>query len=422
MTGIDGETLRAWRRARGWDVPKMAQELRRAARETGQQIAAPSGLVRMIYAWERGDHRLTERYELLYRYLGLRSSGSGHVPALPVETETASSLSMQDFLMLAATSASLLDMLGTRPPSASAGRTHVDEEAADGLAQVLHGYRKVYRSAGAAALLGPVCGTLGLLDEMAPVAGPQSDVIVSLIGQAGSLAGVILMLDRGEFAPAARYLAVAARAAQQSGDDELLAITFACRAFHAAYSGDPRDGLAFASEALEIAGGAGIHPRTHGWVAAVASEMHATLGEHAACMHALDTAAGQLGKQMPAEPWKGIGAFSTAKLTAYRGGDLMRLGRYREARTHLQLALAQLDPALAKHRCTAHIDLAAAYSRDSEPAQAARHAIRALDIIEFTHHADSLRRVAGLYETIRPSGTEAVRELGSRLLAVRAAS
>jgi hypothetical protein len=68
MPGIDGETLRAWRRSRGWDVPKTARELRRASSEP---IAAHDGLVRMIRGWERGDHDLTERYELLYRALGL---------------------------------------------------------------------------------------------------------------------------------------------------------------------------------------------------------------------------------------------------------------------------------------------------------------------------------------------------------------
>jgi hypothetical protein len=68
MPGIDGETLRAWRRSRGWDVPKTARELRRASSEP---IAAHEGLVRMIRGWERGDHALTERYELLYQALGL---------------------------------------------------------------------------------------------------------------------------------------------------------------------------------------------------------------------------------------------------------------------------------------------------------------------------------------------------------------
>ena len=64
MPGIDGATLRAWRRSRGWDVPEVAQRLRRAAREAGVPVATRDGLVRMIYAWERGDHKLTERYEL----------------------------------------------------------------------------------------------------------------------------------------------------------------------------------------------------------------------------------------------------------------------------------------------------------------------------------------------------------------------
>jgi hypothetical protein len=63
----DGE-LRDWRRSRGWDVPELARQLRRAA---GEPIAAHYGLVRMIRGWERGDHRLSERYELLYRRLGL---------------------------------------------------------------------------------------------------------------------------------------------------------------------------------------------------------------------------------------------------------------------------------------------------------------------------------------------------------------
>lgn len=67
MTGIDGGGLREWRRSRGWDVPETARQLRAAADEP---VAAHDGLVRMIRAWERGDHELSERYELLYRRLG----------------------------------------------------------------------------------------------------------------------------------------------------------------------------------------------------------------------------------------------------------------------------------------------------------------------------------------------------------------
>jgi transcriptional regulator with XRE-family HTH domain len=68
MTESNGSELRDWRRSRGWDVPELARQLRRVADEP---IAAHDGLVRMIRAWERGDRRLSERYELLYRKLGL---------------------------------------------------------------------------------------------------------------------------------------------------------------------------------------------------------------------------------------------------------------------------------------------------------------------------------------------------------------
>jgi hypothetical protein len=82
MPGIDGGTLREWRRSRGWDVPEMARQLRRAAREAGVPVATHSGLIRMIYAWERGDHDLSERYELLYRRtLGTAESARGRQDA-----------------------------------------------------------------------------------------------------------------------------------------------------------------------------------------------------------------------------------------------------------------------------------------------------------------------------------------------------
>jgi hypothetical protein len=67
MPQIDGETLRAWRRSRGWDVPETARRLRRAA--VDDQVPVHDALVRMIWRWERLGLK-TERYELLYRGLG----------------------------------------------------------------------------------------------------------------------------------------------------------------------------------------------------------------------------------------------------------------------------------------------------------------------------------------------------------------
>jgi transcriptional regulator with XRE-family HTH domain len=66
LTDVTGETLRWWREARGWDVPRMARELRRAARDSGEDVAAHHGLVKMIPQWERGGRVPRERYRLLY--------------------------------------------------------------------------------------------------------------------------------------------------------------------------------------------------------------------------------------------------------------------------------------------------------------------------------------------------------------------
>jgi hypothetical protein len=63
---MSSETLRAWRESRGWDVPRMARELRNAAREADQDVAAHHGLVKMIPQWERGHRAPRERYRLLY--------------------------------------------------------------------------------------------------------------------------------------------------------------------------------------------------------------------------------------------------------------------------------------------------------------------------------------------------------------------
>ena len=71
MPGFDGVTLRVWRRSLGWDVPGNGTSAPPAARKAGVHVAAHEGLIRMIYAWERGGHDLSERYELLYRALGL---------------------------------------------------------------------------------------------------------------------------------------------------------------------------------------------------------------------------------------------------------------------------------------------------------------------------------------------------------------
>jgi transcriptional regulator with XRE-family HTH domain len=66
LTDVTSENLRRWRQSQGWDVPRMARELRKAARDSGEDVAAHHGLVKMIPQWERGNRAPRERYRLLY--------------------------------------------------------------------------------------------------------------------------------------------------------------------------------------------------------------------------------------------------------------------------------------------------------------------------------------------------------------------
>ena len=43
MIDVNSQTLRLWRESKGWDVPRMARELRKAARDTGEDVAAHHG-------------------------------------------------------------------------------------------------------------------------------------------------------------------------------------------------------------------------------------------------------------------------------------------------------------------------------------------------------------------------------------------
>lgn len=88
MTDVTSETLRQWRESQGWDVPRMARELRKAARDTGEDVAAHHGLVKMIPQWERGNRAPRERYRLLYLKVFGDIAGD-LLPGLAIGTELA---------------------------------------------------------------------------------------------------------------------------------------------------------------------------------------------------------------------------------------------------------------------------------------------------------------------------------------------
>src|SRR5687768_9223744 len=82
-------------------------------------------------------------------------------------------------------------------------------------------------------------------------------------------------------------------------------------------------------------------PLTQGWLAAVASEVHAVAGDAAASLAALDQAGHALDQADEDDEgsWIGIGTFNHAKLEAYYGVCYLQLGRPEDAVPALTRAL-----------------------------------------------------------------------------------
>src|SRR5215211_785317 len=59
-----GRMLRGLRENRGWEVPKLAADLKAKATAIGQAVPDRQSLVRMIYEWEAGTHRPRAYYVL----------------------------------------------------------------------------------------------------------------------------------------------------------------------------------------------------------------------------------------------------------------------------------------------------------------------------------------------------------------------
>jgi hypothetical protein len=59
-----GDMLRGLRESRGWEVPRLAAELKAQATAVGQAVPNRQSLIRMVYEWEAGTHRPRAYYVL----------------------------------------------------------------------------------------------------------------------------------------------------------------------------------------------------------------------------------------------------------------------------------------------------------------------------------------------------------------------
>jgi transcriptional regulator with XRE-family HTH domain len=255
------------------------------------------------------------------------------------------------------------ESLGAAAAVAEPGRSVSAGTAAD-LRTVAAAYRRSYRAVPAGQLLAAARAHLELVVSLRPAQQPEAVRIelVSVISEMAKLAAVVSLWDLGKPEACDSYLDLAWQAARALGSSELQSQVLGSRSFAVAYGPgqDHRQGLEFAEMACEVAA-TGACPETRGWVAAIASERHASLGDLSACQRRLHDSRVALDARGDDGPrWLGLGGFDETKLLAYEGGNMVRLRRWADAEPVLDAAVARFGDDMVRHRCAALLDRAEA--------------------------------------------------------------
>jgi transcriptional regulator with XRE-family HTH domain len=335
----------------------------------------------------------------------------------PVAADAQSSTSLTRDLIVA----NIGEISLTLQDDSSSASCRIPAEFADDVRAVLVIYRRAYRTALASQLYASVHQHMKFALSLAP--GHQDAQVrrqlLTVAGEMAATSAVILGLDLGRWSDAALYLDLAHRVARDIADVELESVVLACRAFHAAYGhGDKLLGADLA-EAAFTASEAGACSTTRGWVAAVASERHADLGNAAESRSRLDKARSELASEVVEESWSGIGSFDSSKIAAYEGGNLRRLGDFDGSVQVLDAALAELGPAVSRHRTTALIDRAEAQLCGGHLDAACVDTSSALAMAARTQHAHTVHRAESIAKSALASGSSEAQQLWKDVLFVK---
>jgi hypothetical protein len=326
MPRIDGETLRSWRRSRGWDVPEMARQLRRAA--GSGQMPAHDSLIRQIRGWEHGDHEISERYELLYMTLG--ASGRQDVPDDEDEP-----VRRHDFLTLTGTAAaglvagSITGDLGTVRQAAPRGL--VDESAVSALTAITGAQRKLEATTPARDLTESTLAHAGTARRMLERAGDASIAagVAAALSEACGLAAW-LHADMADTGSARNCYRLAVQAAHRARSGLLSAYMLGSLAAFEADSGVAAIGMPLLEEAGRQIRLTAPHPTPLAWLHAIeALTLAGTPGNGDAAWRALGRAEQVLetGGDTAAPPWPWVFIFDHRKLAGYRARVAVQLGR-----------------------------------------------------------------------------------------------
>jgi hypothetical protein len=388
-----GRMLRGLRENRGWEVPKLAAELKAKATAIGQAVPDRQSLIRMIYEWEAGTHRPRAYYvlfvlvyateeELAARTIKRGSELSRLMAALKAMGVP---VNRRQFLLNAAALTGGLAGLPTVAANLEGQERlvwvlkhprSVDLPTVAHLRARTFDLMKQYEAAASPTSLLPQAAErleqIMLLRERAPLGRVQQE-LWRVEAQSATLLGRLTWDVSGQqdHATAARCYDQAIAAASNVKEGWAEAFPRMFQRFLPVYTGDgnPQNGLYLAEQATARAADGSSHV-VAGWSAAFAAEAHALVGEERKARLLLERADFQLSKVTAGDPMFRV--FGREQLGGFVGACLLRLNDPTGAEAALQDSAQRLGAGKEKHQAVILADLSTVFVLRTTPSRHAR--------------------------------------------------
>ena len=435
-----GRMLRGLRENRGWEVPKLAAELKAQATAIGQPVPDRQSLVRMIYEWEAGTHRPRAYYVLFVLVYATEEElatrtikrGSELYRLMAALKAMGVPVNRRQFLLNAAALAGGIAGLPTVAANLEGQERlvwvlkhprSVDLPTASYLrAQALDLMKHYEAAASPTSLLPQVAERLEqimLLREHAPLGRVQQE-LCRVETQSATLLGRLTWDVSGQqdHATAARYYDQAIAAANNVKEGWAEAFPRMFQRFLPVYTGggNPQNGLYLAEQATARAADGSSHV-VAGWSAAFAAEAHALLDEERKARLLLERADAHLSKVTADDPMFAV--FSREQLGGFVGACHLRLNDPTGAEAALQDSARRLGAGKEKHKAVILADLSTALVLQDDPEQACAVLHQVIDLVELTGNAAGKRRAfAAGRQLTRWRNEPFVQDVQDRLLAL----
>jgi transcriptional regulator with XRE-family HTH domain len=423
--------LRAQRQARGWNVPEMARQLRRAARASGDTVPDNTALCTYIRRWERGLVGPSERYMLHYcKAFGVPPAEYGHSadrrqvaraaeqPAGEIATEPYYSEIVRRNEFLALSGAALASLLAPPlvhgwPDRHVAAVPELTEQLLTQLRAQNEGFRWLDRKSGAYDLIQPTtvhARNLTALWRLTEPAHPLRSALAQVAADACHLVAY-QAFDQARRVQAIEWYRCSAELAAQGGARDLYVFAVCGVAYMHALNRDGQMAMSVLQQLTPLA----QTPAAQCYVAVYQAHAFASLRGYDDALLALDRAAAHTSQARNDAPSAWLGIPDAAFVCRQRARIAADLGSP-EALGLLSMLDKQTPDVFQRYRVTLLTDQALAYARLGEAEQSARLLAEAARRNQRVRSAQKASLIQGVRTALtRTQSGDAVRALDEAL-------